>query len=233
MLNLFCKLSEKNDIFAAITPTAMDNQLEQTTYKGERVRLCTDGKYRWTWPMNMYKNPLGLLTVLKIFGIIFGVAMVLMFIGPAFRGEWSAVLEGLKIWAIILGVFLVITLLAYWIVAALYGGKYIVHFTMDEKGLLHDQVPMQKKKAEKMGCLIALAGIFAKRPSVAGAGFMTAAHTKTSSDFSRVRRIKAYPRLHSIKVNEGLSKNQVYTHPEDFSFVLDYIQSHCPKCSKK
>jgi hypothetical protein len=104
---------------------------------------------------------------------------------------------------------------------------------MDEKGLLHDQVPMQKKKAEKMGCLIALAGIFAKRPSVAGAGFMTAAHTKTSSDFSRVRRIKAYPRLHSIKVNEGLSKNQVYTHPEDFSFVLDYIQSHCPKCSKK
>ncbi len=233
MLNLFCKLSEKNDIFAAIIPTAMDNQLEQTTYKGERVRLCTDGKYRWTWPMNMYKNPLVLLTVLKIFGIIFGVAMVLMFIGPAFRGEWSAVLEGLKIWAIILGVFLVITLLAYWIVAALYGGKYIVHFTMDEKGLLHDQVPMQKKKAEKMGCLIALAGIFAKRPSVAGAGFMTAAHTKTSSDFSRVRRIKAYPRLHSIKVNEGLSKNQVYTHPEDFSFVLDYIQSHCPKCSKK
>ena len=83
------------------------------------------------------------------------------------------------------------------------------------------------------GILIALAGIFAKRPSVAGAGFMTAAHTKTSSDFSRVRRIKAYPRLHSIKVNEGLSKNQVYTHPEDFSFVLDYIQSHCPKCSKK
>lgn len=142
MLNLFCKPSEKKDIFAAITPTAMDNQLEQTTYKGERVRLCTDGKYRWTWPM-------------------------------------------------------------------------------------------QKKKAEKMGCLIALAGIFAKRPSVAGAGFMTAAHTKTSSDFSRVRRIKAYPRLHSIKVNEGLSKNQVYTHPEDFSFVLDYIQSHCPKCSKK
>ena len=69
----------------------MDNQLEQTTYKGERVRLCTDGKYRWTWPMNMYKNPLVLLTVLKIFGIIFGVAMVLMFIGPAFRGEWSAV----------------------------------------------------------------------------------------------------------------------------------------------
>lgn len=212
----------------------MDNQLEQTTYKGEEhVRLCTDGKYRWTWPMNMYKNPLVLLTVLKIFGIIFGVAMVLMFIGPAFRGEWSAALEGLKIWAIILGVFLVITLLAYWIVAALYGGKYIVHFTMDEKGLLHDQVPMQKKKAEKMGCLIALAGIFAKRPSVAGAGFMTAAHTKTSSDFSRVRRIKAYPRLHSIKVNEGLSKNQVYTHPEDFSFVLDYIQSHCPKSSKK
>ena len=233
MLNLLCKHNEKNDIFAAITLTAMDTQLEKTTYKGDRVRLCTDGKYRWTWPMNMYRNPMILLTVLKIFGAIFGIAMVLMFIGPAFRGEWAAVADGLKIWAIILGVFLVITLLAYWMVAAMYGGRYIVHFTMDEKGLLHDQVPIQKKKAEKMGLLVAFVGIFSKRPTTAGAGLLAAAHTKSSSDFSRVRRIKAYPRLHTIKVNEGLSKNQVYTHPEDFSFVLDYIRSHCPKCLKK
>jgi hypothetical protein len=30
-------------------------------------------------------------------------------------------------------------------------------------------------------------------------------------------------------VNEPFAKNQVYTTPEDFDFVLKYIREHCPK----
>ena len=32
----------------------------------------------------------------------------------------------------------------------------------------------------------------------------------------------------TILVNEPMSKNQVYTAPEDFEFVLNFIKSHCP-----
>ena len=38
-----------------------------------------------------------------------------------------------------------ISLLAYLIVAWMYGGKYIVHFTMDEKVLVHETEPAQAR----------------------------------------------------------------------------------------
>ena len=48
------------------------------------------------------------------------------------------------------------------------------------------------------------------------------------TDFSSVRKVKAYPRRGLIKVNQLLSHNQVYAEREDFDFVLDYIRSRCP-----
>ena len=45
--------------------------------------------------------------------------------------------------------------------------------------------------------------------------------------FSRVRRLKAFPRRGLIKVNAPFSRNQVYAAPEDFAFVREYIESHC------
>jgi hypothetical protein len=34
--------------------------------------------------------------------------------------------------------------------------------------------------------------------------------------------------LNTIKVNEPLSKNQVYVEKEDFDFVYNYILARCP-----
>lgn len=57
---------------------------------------------------------------------------------------------------------------------------------------------------------------------------LAAAKQESYTDFQRVRRVVARPRLHLIKVNERLEKNQVYVPREDFDFVLDFIRSHCP-----
>lgn len=201
--------------------------LETPEYEGLRVKLCSDGKYRWTASLNLLKNPTVYFTVCKIFGIIGLVAFLTAYIGPAFRGEFAVIGHELKYWGIVVLAFLVISALAYLIVAAIYGGKYIVRFTMDENGLLHEQVEAQKKKARAMGGVVGAAGVLTGNPGRAGQGAFVAAHTSLSSDFSKVRSIKAYPRQAFIKVNSPLSKNQVYTDPEDFDFVLDYIKSHC------
>ena len=210
------------------------NHIEDTTipgpdYNGSKVQRCTDGKYHWTYPMNMYLNPTVYLTVCKIFGIIGAVAYIAMYIGPLFRGEFGLIVQDLKFWGIAVAVFLVISSRAYLIVAGMYGGKYVVRFTMDEKGLLHEQIPEQKEKARKLGDAVSGAGFLSGHIGRAGQGALISAHTSLSSDFSKVRRIKAYPRRGTIKVNEPLAHNQVYTSREDFDFVLQYIREHCPK----
>ena len=203
-------------------------ELESRKYKGERVCLCEDGKYMWTYSLNMYTNPAILLVVLKIFGILWAAALLTLFVPPLLRGETSGMLQDLKIWAIVLAVFLAVCLLAYLIVARMYGGRYVVDFTMDEKGIEHKQAASAAKKARKMAEGTFLAGAASGRPGVMGAGVL-ASRTELSSDFSRVRRIRPFPRLHLIKVNARFSHNQVYVPAEDFPFVLDFIRTHCPQ----
>lgn len=202
--------------------------MESPEYEGIRVKLCSDGKYHWTVPVNLLKNPTAYFTVCKIFGIIGGIAFLTANIGPAIRGDFAVIGHELKYWGIAVLVFLLISALAYLIVAAVYKGKYVVKFTMDENGILHEQVEAQAKKAKVLGGVVSATGALRGNPMQAGQGALIAAHTSLSSDFSKVRRIKASPRHFTILVNEPMSKNQVYTAPEDFEFVLNFIKSHCP-----
>ena len=207
-------------------------QLESPKYTGINVRLCTDGKYRWTYPMNMLTNPSVYITVCKIFGGIAAIGYIIGYIGPILRGDFEKVLGDLKWWGVAVLVFLAISAVAYLIVAAQYGWKYTVNFTMDENGFLHEQIPAQKKIARKIGKNVAGAGLLTGNPGRVGQGILVANHTSLASDFKYVRSVKPLRQWHTIKVNEPFSKNQIYCDSEDFDFLLDYIREHCPKLKK-
>ena len=206
-----------------------DEQLESPKYNGKEVRLCTDGKYRWTYPMNMLTNPSVYITVCKIFGGIGLVFWIVGYIGPIFRGDWDKVVGDLKWWGVAVLVFLVISAFAYMIVAAQYGWKYTVKFTMDENGINHELTSAGKRHAKQIGRAVAGGGVLTGNVGRVGQGMMIANHTSLSSDFKVVRSIKPLRRWSTIKVNEPFAKNQIYTTKEDFDFVLDYIRKHCPK----
>ena len=198
-------------------------------YSGSRVALCEDGKYRWTYPLDMLKNPSILFVLLKIFGILLSIPLLIALVSAAANNDWQKIWDGfIKIWLIVMVVFFVIILISYLIVVWMNGGKYVVNFTMDEKRLIHEQVPVQYERARKVGLLAALVGIFAKRPVAAGAGALAASRNTSVSVFDKVRRVKPRRGQNLIKVNQSLERNQVYVPDEDFDFVLDFIRKHCP-----
>ena len=202
---------------------------EKNDYTGNRVRLCEDGKYRWTYPMDMLGNPSILLTILKIFGVLFSIPILILLINTAIKGNWAEAWEdGFKIWLIVLIVIFAIVLVSYLIVARMYKGKYVVRFTMDQQLLVHQQEPAQFQKAQKSGALIAVAGALTKQPVTAGSGALAASRDSSVSVFEKVRSIKPHRAWNLIKVNQRLDRNQVYVPAEDFDFVLDYIRQHCP-----
>ena len=217
-----------------VTPPS--GPLADNNYEGSRVALCKDGKYRWTYEFDMLKNPSIIVVVYKIFGVLLSIPFIINVIALARTGElqkewndrlWSG--SNPKVWLVVMAVFAVLILLAYLIVAWTYGGKYIVHFTMDEDSLIHEQEPAQAERSKKLGLLTALVGILAKRPSTVGAGMLAAGRTTSTSVFPNVRRIKPRRGRELIKVNMLLDRNQVYVPQEDFDFVLGYIRQHCPK----
>lgn len=217
-----------------LTATITGKKRKRRSYDPEvlkqGVTLCDDGKYRWIYAMNMWKNPTILFLILKIFYGIFAVGGVLLVImsltQPAYEGKlW----ENLGYFLIFVAFFTVLILIAYSIVAAMYGGKYIILFTMDEQGITHEQVKEQARKARKLGALTAAVGAGRGSLSMMGLGASVAARTSMSSDFSMVRSVKAYKWRNVIKIREILSNNQVYARDEDFDFVYNYIREHCPK----
>ena len=202
-------------------------------YENKEVTLCDDGKYRWVYEMNMITNPTIFLTVFKIFfWIILVMWAVFGLILYVFPGDWEGLWGMSKAALAGLGIMAVLTVLGVLVLAAIYGGKYVVLFEMDENEVKHIQVPRQFKKAQAVAALTALAGAVSHRPTTAGAGLLAATKNSSTSEFKLVRSVRAHRRLHVIKVNQLLNRNQIYVPDEDFDFVYDWIKSRCTNVKK-
>ena len=200
-----------------------------------RVKLYPDGKYRWVYEVPMLKNPTILFDVYKVLGISFGIVWLFNVLliscedGLNFRNLWS-ITSG---FLILMLVFLVIGYVAHFIVAWYNGWKYVVLFTLDEKEVVHQQMPRQVEKAKVLGALTALVGSLAGKPGVMGAGVLAASRSTSTSVLANVASLVPRRRLHLIKVNQLLNKNRIFVPDEDFDFVYNFLCQHCPKAKKK
>ena len=179
--------------------------------------------------MSLYKNPTILLLVLKIFfWVCFGIWIfsILMRGCDASDSEdfLDMALNDSKFFLIFTAGFMLLCLIGYYFYALIMGGKYCVIFEMDEKGVLHKQMPKQAKKAEVIKALTVLAGLASRNITTTAVGLN--ARTEMYTEFASVKSVKAKRRRNLIKVNETLSHNQVYASAGDFDFVLRYILDH-------
>lgn len=196
----------------------------------ENIKKCDDGTYRWAYEFNMLKNPIILLTVLKIFLLVL-VGMWIIFglfrIGDdGFVGAFVAQTKELLIPAAIL---FGLSIVGYIILACIYGWKYCVLFEMNETGIRHIQMEKQYKKAQALGWLTAMAGVAAGKPGVMGTGLLAATKNEQATEFSKVKRLRTFRAFHTIKLDSPLNHNQIYAEPEDYDFVLNYISKRIPK----
>lgn len=205
------------------------------TQADSRVTLYPDGKYRWVYEVPMLKNPSILIDVYRVLGISFGVVWLFNVLiigcedGYTLKGLWG-ITSG---FLVLMGVFLVIGYIAYVIVAWCYGWKYVVLFTLDEKQVVHQQMPRQVKKAMLLGALTAMVGGAAGKPGVVGSGLLAASRSTLTSNLVDVARLKPCRRHNLIKVNQLLNKNRIFVPDEDFDFVYNFLCQHCPKAKKE
>lgn len=201
----------------------------------DHIWLCPDGKYRWVYEFNMMKNPVILLTVLKVFGIAAAAVALFSLIVDLFD-DWKITLpdsDNMKILLIVILVFIGIIFLSYLILAGIYGWKYEVLFEMDEESISHIQMPKQYKKAEAIAWITAMAGLLTGKPAVAGAGLTAASGNVSTSEFSKVKRLVKRKGMQTIKVNSPFNKNQVYAETDaDFEFVWAFLKDHCPNAGR-
>lgn len=199
------------------------------------IVLCGDGTYRWYYEYPMMKKPGILFTIWKVLFIASLVPVLVEVIAAVSDGD--GFLYGLGqagvTFGIVFGILFVLSLLAYLIVAASYGFRYIVLFEMSETSIAHIQANRQFKKAQAIGWLTAFAGLAGNDFAAAGTGMLAATKQAVVSEFAQVTSVIGQSGSQTIYVNQELLKNQVYTDPDDYDFVWNYITSRCPKAKIK
>ena len=203
-------------------------------YKSENITMCKDGKYRWVYELDMYKSTAIIKELWRVLLISGAIVMVFLFIINIMDGDLMETLRFIAQSAgIMFGIFLILSIVGYLLFAFIIGGKYCVVFEMDEEGINHKQHQKHVKKSELIGAITALAGIAGGRIGTVGTGMLAAARTSMLTYFDDVKELEILPKEHLIRLNETLSRNQVYAEDEDFAFVADYIKNRCRNAKVK
>ena len=226
-------------IFATLFTMTMAKQkkIDKQNYndiKSTRPVLCPDGKYRWVYDVPMLKNLSILFEVFWVLGVSFGIVwlFVLLLGGCESNFRLSELWDITRGFLILIAVFLVLGCVAYFFVSWYYGWKYSILFIMDEKEVVHKQLPGTEGKARAIGKLTALVGVAGGKPGMMGMGILAATRTSMSTSYSSVRRIIPCRRQHLIRMRERFSRNMVFVGDEDFDFVYQYLSDHCPNARK-
>ncbi len=210
-------------------PTSTSNQdVNLEAYEGLVVNEV--GAYNWMYEFSLLKDPAIFITTFKVLLIALLVPTLLMFgLTTAEDGIKIGFDVAIKVFSYGLLLEFILLIIAYGIIALIYGGKYFVFFSMDEKGVNHIQLDKQQEKASILGLFAAFAGLATGNLGVGGAGVLAATKKNQYTSFKKVKSVKIIRKRNIIYINEALKKNQVYVRDEDFPFVEEYIISKCPE----
>ena len=199
----------------------------------DRVTLCPDGKYRWCYEVNLYKNTQVLRDLFLAIGLSLGFLFLVMVFAEIYHG--ASISNMVQMFLVFLGIvaFLsFISIISYYIWVIISGGRYCVLFTMDEQSITHQQMPSQVKKGQVIGAIAAMVGLASGHPTTGAAALLAATVSVFRTEFHNVKNIKYVRKRNLIKVNETLTKNRVFVPEEDYFFVLNYISQRCPQAKK-
>jgi hypothetical protein len=192
------------------------------------VYLSEDGVMRWTYEMSMWKNPTVFISIWKVLLLAALAPSMLNFYIGLEEGIGAALLTGIKIYGITAAIITGLILLAYPLVALIFGGKYSVLFEMDDQCIKHIQMQKQFRKSQVLALITTLTGVATGNVQTASAGILAGSKQITVSQFTKVKKIIVNERWQVIFVNEAFSRNQIYADPADFGFIKETLINRCP-----
>lgn len=192
------------------------------------VWLYPDGVYRWSYEKDLLKNRYEMNYILKIVALAFGLSWVLILATMllALDGEagWALGL----VTAICLGGGLLtagIVLLVQRISARSRGGKDVISYEMDERGLRQIRSEASRGVDSALSAMTGVSGMVIGNAAVAGnsRGIVEGTHPDIT-DYGQVRKIDTCPKYDVIDVTlKGNYKCRVYVREADMPFVRDFI----------
>ena len=196
----------------------------------DKIILGDDGKYRWTYVLDPWKNPAVLRVVLIAVGLSFVLPFLILCFIFALEGNLlNALHDILPIYLIVGLVIALITAVVYYGVCKYYKDRFIMLYEMDEEGITFMRCEDDTRKTQNIGELSAWIGLLTKNYGLIGSGLYVANNESARSKFSKLYFITADQKNDMIALGSFLLYNQIFVEQEDFEFVLNFIETHSGK----
>ena len=212
----------------------------------ERVTLCEDGVYRWSYVMDMWKNRYMIRLAWKI--IVPALGLLLLFVAAmALKNARYLMRQGVAreeltfylrsdlisvyIVAGLLAGVLLLTELIYAVCALAMHGQWRLRFEMDESAVALVRNPGTMQTMNALGAVAAIVGLAAGKPrdAMRVGSTLALANDAGTSRFESTRRVKRVRRYDLLDLREWFGMNQIYVPPEDYDFVRDFILARIPE----
>ncbi|MBN2883754.1 MAG: hypothetical protein JXN10_09510, partial [Clostridia bacterium] len=98
-------------------------------------------------------------------------------------------------------------ILTFIIVMIVFKGTYDLHIEISDAGIKYKNQNKQADRVRKMSFLAVILGFFAKSPTAAGAGLLSAGGIEMFVKWTDIRNVKYIGRQRTIMVKGGFSQN--------------------------
>ncbi|SDZ39086.1 hypothetical protein SAMN05660462_02992 [Proteiniborus ethanoligenes] len=116
--------------------------------------------------------------------------------------------------------------LTYIFIRIIYGGKYHVGFTIDNKGIRYYTQKNHLRKNNIINTLTIILGLISGKPSITGAGILAQSRQAIFIKWGGIRRVKYCPKQYTIMIKGGTSENiGVFCTKENYLEVEELIKS--------
>ena len=190
----------------------------------DRVKLCEDGLYRWYYDLDMRKDRRMLTIPLKVLAVIGVLELVIVQFMPYHSGGMSR----WKVMGIMAACFALITAITLGICLIQYlarNGYYRYRFEMGPDGVRVLMDEGDVKMMQALGTAASVMSLFASS-SCHTTETMQAAENAGYTSYRSVRRAAVDRAKDCIKLKLLVGANVVFSKPEDFEFVKEYIVNH-------
>lgn len=192
----------------------------------EGIVMDETGVLHWEYVQNMWKNPVHLYLLLKIFFVVATCVLVIISVMGALVGSFQ-LKDIVFACALIYGTCLVLCLLGVAFVNLFHGGRNYYEFVMGAEGVMHIANRKNFAKVERLMDAGAVIGTLTGDANMVGAS-MAGRNNTYAMKFAEVKEIHEHRQNDYIELYESLfSYNHIYAYPHQYDFVLNYIKARC------
>ncbi len=192
--------------------------------------LVTNGRqYRWMVDVDLWRDTVLPGMLLELIALAAAFPALLLLLIEVIEGNAAGGLRAAaQVYAIVAGTLLALFVIAYPLFILLKGGRYAALFEMDASEVRHIEMPASTDRTALLTWVGVLAGAAARNPTAMGASLLGGARREMTTRFADVRKVIVDERRHVIRlVARDMTRNLLYTPPEDFARIRDAVLEYC------